>query len=60
VISVPALSAAFGTYPLTGADWLVVTAAAASVVPVLDLTKWQIRRYAGDQKAAMNCSTKRS
>jgi Ca2+-transporting ATPase len=45
VIYVPALSAAFGTYRLTGTDWLVVTAAAATIIPVLDLTKWLIRRY---------------
>ncbi|WP_295584191.1 cation-translocating P-type ATPase [uncultured Lamprocystis sp.] len=45
VIYVPALSAAFGTYQLTGTDWLVVTAAAATIIPVLDLTKWLIRQY---------------
>ena len=45
VIYVPALSAAFGTYRLTGTDWLVVTAAAATIIPVLDFTKWLIRKY---------------
>jgi Ca2+-transporting ATPase len=43
--SVSVMSAAFGTYQLTGTDWLVVTAAAATIIPVLDITKWLIRKY---------------
>ncbi len=44
VIYVPALAAAFGTYPLSAEDWAIVVAAAFSVVPVLELAKWLIRR----------------
>jgi Ca2+-transporting ATPase len=44
VIYVPALADAFGTYPLSLEDWLIVVAAAFTVVPVLELAKWVIRR----------------
>jgi Ca2+-transporting ATPase len=44
VIYVPPLAAAFGTYPLSLQDWAIIIAAAFSVVPVLELTKWVIRR----------------
>jgi Ca2+-transporting ATPase len=44
VIYVPTLAAAFGTYPLSAEDWATVLVAAFSVVPVLELTKWLIRR----------------
>jgi Ca2+-transporting ATPase len=44
VIYVPTLAAAFGTYPLSAEDWAKVVVAAFSVVPVLELTKWVIRR----------------
>jgi Ca2+-transporting ATPase len=44
VIYVPTLAAAFGTYPLSAEDWATVFLAAFSVVPVLELAKWLIRR----------------
>jgi Ca2+-transporting ATPase len=44
VIYVPPIAAAFGTYPLSAEDWAIVVGAAFSVVPVLELTKWLIRR----------------
>ncbi len=44
VIYVPVLADAFGTYPLSLEDWLRVLGAAASVVPVLEVAKWVIRR----------------
>jgi len=44
IVYVPFLSEAFGTYALPLSDWLLVIAAAATVVPVLELTKWLIRR----------------
>jgi P-type Ca2+ transporter type 2C len=44
VIYFPPLAVAFGTYPLSPQDWSMVVAAAFSVVPVLELTKWLIRR----------------
>jgi Ca2+-transporting ATPase len=46
IIYVPVLSDAFGTYALPASDWLLVLAAAATIVPVLELTKWLIRRLA--------------
>jgi Ca2+-transporting ATPase len=44
VIYVPLLQDAFGTYPLTVQDWLLVLAVAGTIVPVLELAKWVIRR----------------
>ena len=44
ILYVPFLSDAFGTAPLSLTDWLVVTVLAASVVPVLELVKWMVRR----------------
>jgi P-type Ca2+ transporter type 2C len=38
------LQDAFGTYPLTVQDWLLVLAVAGTIVPVLELAKWVIRR----------------
>jgi P-type Ca2+ transporter type 2C len=44
LVYVPVLATAFGTYRLAAADWFIVTATAATVVPVLELAKWLIRR----------------
>ncbi|MEJ5197625.1 MAG: cation-translocating P-type ATPase [Anaerolineae bacterium] len=44
VIYWPPLHDVFGTFYLTLEDWLVVTALAFTVSPVLELTKWMVRR----------------
>jgi len=44
LLYVPFLERLFRTYALTAEDWLVVIAAALSVVPVLELAKWLERR----------------
>ena len=44
VLYLPLLQEAFGTYPLTGADWAFLLPAAFSVVPVLETAKWMERR----------------
>jgi Ca2+-transporting ATPase len=44
VIYVPLLQDAFGTYALTLGDWLLVLVVSGTVVPVLELVKWIIRR----------------
>lgn len=44
VLYLPLLQRAFGTYPLTGADWSVLLPAAFTVVPALELAKWMERR----------------
>jgi Ca2+-transporting ATPase len=46
IVYVPVLSDAFGTYALPLSDWLLVVAAAFTIVPVLELTKWLVRRLA--------------
>jgi len=45
VVYVPVLEEAFGTYDLPLSDWLLVVGSAFTVVPVLELTKWLIRRF---------------
>jgi P-type Ca2+ transporter type 2C len=47
VVTVPSLEKAFGLRPLAWADWLLVTAAAAAVVPVIEVGKWLQRRRQG-------------
>ncbi|ACG71740.1 ATPase, P-type (transporting), HAD superfamily, subfamily IC [Anaeromyxobacter sp. K] len=44
VVYLPPLRAAFGTYALPAADWLLVTGAALTVLPVLELAKLAVRR----------------
>jgi len=44
ILYLPALSGAFGTEPLPLRDWVIVTAAAFTVSPVLELAKWMERR----------------
>ncbi len=44
IIIVPFFHAPFGTFLLTGEDWAIVIASAATVVPVLELLKWFLRR----------------
>jgi P-type Ca2+ transporter type 2C len=43
VIYLPFLQAAFHTVPLSLADWLVATAAAATLLVATELAKWAIR-----------------
>ena len=44
VVYLPFLQEPFSTYSLTTLDWLIVGALALSVVPVLELGKWAVRR----------------
>ena len=44
IITMPFLRTPFGTFLLTAEDWAIVIGAAASVVPVIELLKWFIRR----------------
>jgi Ca2+-transporting ATPase len=44
VIYLPVLREPFGTFPLPLYDWVIVIAAAATIAPVLELSKWMIRR----------------
>jgi Ca2+-transporting ATPase len=44
IVYVPPLQEAFGTFALALADWVVVLVLAVSVVPVLELVKWTVRR----------------
>jgi Ca2+-transporting ATPase len=42
-MTLPVLREVFGTSSLTLGEWLFLVAAAASVVPVLELGKWLVR-----------------
>jgi Ca2+-transporting ATPase len=44
VIYVPALHDAFGTYYLPLVDWVIAIGLAITIVPVLELAKWMLRR----------------
>jgi Ca2+-transporting ATPase len=44
IVYVPFLREAFGIAPLGLADWLLVLTLAATVVPVLELVKWMVRK----------------
>lgn len=43
IVYVPVLQLPFGTYSLTPADWLLVTGAALTIIPVLELAKLLVR-----------------
>ena len=44
IVYVPFLQPAFGTFSLTAEDWLLATALAFTIVPVLEVVKWMSRR----------------
>ncbi|NIQ01190.1 MAG: ATPase, partial [Nitrospinaceae bacterium] len=44
IVYAPVLHKPFGTYPLSGEDWLIVTGTALTVIPVLEFGKWILRR----------------
>ena len=44
VIYVPFLHDAFGTYYLPLVDWLITIGLAFTIVPVLEMGKWMVRR----------------
>jgi Ca2+-transporting ATPase len=44
IVYLPFLQKPFGTFSLTAADWLLTTALAFSIVPVLETVKWMARR----------------
>ncbi|HET9710587.1 MAG TPA: cation-translocating P-type ATPase [Pyrinomonadaceae bacterium] len=44
IVYVPILERTFGTYGLPWIDWIIIVAAAFTVSPVLELTKWMERR----------------
>jgi Ca2+-transporting ATPase len=44
IVYVPFLHDAFGTYTLPPIDWLIAGVLAATIVPVLELAKWAVRK----------------
>ena len=44
ILYVPFFQRAFGTFSMTASDWLLTTALAFSIVPVLEVVKWMARR----------------
>ena len=44
IVYVPFLQGAFGTYALTLEEWLIIIGLSFTVVPVLEVAKWLIRR----------------
>ena len=44
IVYLPFLHEPFGTYSLPLTDWLLVGALAFTVVPVLELAKWAVRK----------------
>ena len=44
IIYLPFLHEAFGTYDLPLMDWLIVGGLAVTIVPVLEIAKWMVRK----------------
>jgi Ca2+-transporting ATPase len=44
VIYVPGLAKAFVTYALPLEDWIIVIVMAFTIMPVLEVAKWMLRR----------------
>jgi Ca2+-transporting ATPase len=53
VVNVPVLQGAFGTRGLSLGTWLTIAALAFTIVPVLEVAKWMIRRGPGHQASAL-------
>jgi Ca2+-transporting ATPase len=49
IVYLPLMQGAFGTYSLSVADWALVTGLALTIVPILELGKWMVRRGWLDQ-----------
>ena len=45
ILYIPILERIFGTVALPLNDWLIIIAAALTISPVLELTKWMERRW---------------
>ena len=52
IVHLPVLHAPFGTYSLPPADWAIVLVLTLTVVPVLEIAKWILRRQGWFGKAA--------
>lgn len=50
ILYVPVLERVFGTVALPLNDWLIIIAAALTISPVLELTKWLERRWFGEER----------
>ena len=50
ILYVPVLERVFGTVALPLNDWLIIIAAALTISPVLELTKWLERRWFGAER----------
>jgi len=44
ILYVPFLAKPFGNFSLSGADWVVILGVALTVSPVLEITKWLVRK----------------
>jgi Ca2+-transporting ATPase len=44
IVYLPVLHAPFSTYSLPPIDWAIVLVLALTVIPVLEIAKWMIRR----------------
>jgi Ca2+-transporting ATPase len=44
IVYLPVLQGPFGTYALPLADWALVAGLAVTIVPVLELAKWAVRK----------------
>ena len=51
VVYVPFLQVALGTFAFSVVDWLLATGLAVTVLPVLDVTKWMLRRHPAEDTA---------
>ena len=50
ILYIPFLETVFGTVALTATDWVIIIAAAFTVSPVLELTKWIERRWFAEMR----------
>jgi P-type Ca2+ transporter type 2C len=44
ILYVPVLAKPFGNFSLSGVDWMVILAVSLTISPVLEMTKWFVRR----------------
>jgi Ca2+-transporting ATPase len=44
IVYLPALHSVFGTFSLPLVDWAIIVVLAATIIPVLEIAKWMVRR----------------
>jgi Ca2+-transporting ATPase len=48
IVYLPFLHEAFSTYALPWLDWVIIAGLSVTIVPVLEVAKWMVRKWLGE------------